>query len=104
MWSTRREKSCASDRSKVSLGLTFVRVIELEGFDKVCAWVIDRSATARSLCIIEMTSASLRAPASYPRRRSLNSSAILLANHATPCRQAFGWMLLHPLGELRRAH
>ena len=30
--------------------------------------------------------------------------AILFANHAAPCRQAVGRMLLHPLGELRRAH
>src|SRR5262249_2575823 len=40
----------------------------------------------------------------HPRRRSLNSSAILLADHAAPCRQALGRMLPHPLGELRRAH
>src|SRR5258705_9557661 len=35
---------------------------------------------------------------------TLSSPAILFANHATPCRQALGGMLLHPLGELRRAH
>jgi len=35
---------------------------------------------------------------------TLNSPAILFANHAAPCRQALGGMLLHPLGELRRAH
>ncbi len=35
---------------------------------------------------------------------TLSSPAILFANHAAPCRQAFGRMLLHPLGELRRAH
>ena len=34
----------------------------------------------------------------------LSSPAILFANHAAPCRQALGGMLLHPLGELRRAH
>src|SRR5882762_6725419 len=41
-----------------------------------------------------------------PRRVSdgLSSPAILFANHAAPCRQALGRMLLHPLGELRRAH
>jgi len=33
----------------------------------------------------------------------LSSPAILSSNHAAPCRQALGWMLLHPLGELRRA-
>jgi hypothetical protein len=35
---------------------------------------------------------------------TLSSPAILFANHAAPCRQALGGMLLHPLGELRRAH
>jgi hypothetical protein len=35
---------------------------------------------------------------------TLNSPAILFTNHAAPCRQALGRMLLHPLGELRRAH
>ena len=35
---------------------------------------------------------------------TLNSPAILFTNHAAPCRQALGGMLLHPLGELRRAH
>ena len=35
---------------------------------------------------------------------TLNSPAILFADHAAPCRQALGGMLLHPLGELRRAH
>jgi len=35
---------------------------------------------------------------------TLCSPAILFADHATPRRQALGWMLLHPLGELRRAH
>jgi hypothetical protein len=34
----------------------------------------------------------------------LSSPAVLLANHAAPCRQALGRMLVHPLGELRRAH
>jgi hypothetical protein len=33
---------------------------------------------------------------------NLSSPAILFANHAWPCRQALGGMLLHPLGELRR--
>ena len=35
---------------------------------------------------------------------TLSSPAILFSNHAAPCRQALGGMLLHPLGELRRAH
>jgi hypothetical protein len=35
---------------------------------------------------------------------TLSSPAILFANHAAPCRQALGGMLLHPLGDLRRAH
>ena len=35
---------------------------------------------------------------------TLSSPAILFANHAAPCREALGGMLLHPLGELRRAH
>ena len=35
---------------------------------------------------------------------TLNSPAILFADHAAPCRKALGGMLLHPLGELRRAH
>jgi len=35
---------------------------------------------------------------------TLSSPAILFANHAAPCRQALGGMLLHPLGELRRGH
>jgi transposase-like protein len=35
---------------------------------------------------------------------TLSAPAILFANHAAPCRQALGGMLLHPLGELRRAH
>ena len=42
-----------------------------------------------------------------PRGRllaTLNSPAILFANHAAPCRQALGGMLLHPFGELRRAY
>jgi hypothetical protein len=33
---------------------------------------------------------------------TLSSPAILFANHAAPCRQALGGMLLHPLGELAR--
>jgi hypothetical protein len=35
---------------------------------------------------------------------TLGSPAIPFANHAAPCCQALGRMLLHPLGELRRAH
>ena len=35
---------------------------------------------------------------------TLSSPAIPFANHAAPCCQALGRMLLHPLGELRRAH
>jgi hypothetical protein len=35
---------------------------------------------------------------------TLSSPAIRSTNHAAPCRQALGRMLLHPLGELRRAH
>jgi hypothetical protein len=35
---------------------------------------------------------------------TLSSPAILFADHAAPCRQALGGMLLHPLGELRRAY
>jgi hypothetical protein len=35
---------------------------------------------------------------------TLNFPANRLANHAAPCRQALGGMLLHPLGELRSAH
>jgi hypothetical protein len=35
---------------------------------------------------------------------TLSSPAILFANHAAPCRQALGGMLLHPLGEMRRTH
>src|SRR6266496_5949335 len=35
---------------------------------------------------------------------TLSSPAILFANHTAPCRQALGRMLLHPLGELGRAH
>jgi hypothetical protein len=33
-----------------------------------------------------------------------SSPAILFAHHATPCSQALGRMLFHPLSELRRAH
>jgi hypothetical protein len=35
---------------------------------------------------------------------SLSSPAIPFADLATPCRKAFGGMLLHPVGELRRAY
>ena len=35
---------------------------------------------------------------------TLSPPASLFANHAAPCRQALGRMLLHPFGELRRAH
>ena len=35
---------------------------------------------------------------------TLSSPAILFTNYAAPCRQALGRMLLHPFGELRRAH
>lgn len=35
---------------------------------------------------------------------SLSSPALLLTDHAAPYRKAFGRMLIHPLGELRRAH
>jgi hypothetical protein len=41
------------------------------------------------------------------RRKSfciLDSLTVLSADHATPCRQAIGRMLLHPVSELRRAH
>jgi hypothetical protein len=34
----------------------------------------------------------------------LSSPAILLAQHAAPGCKALGRMLLHPIGELRRAH
>jgi hypothetical protein len=34
----------------------------------------------------------------------LGSRAIRFTNQTTPCRQALGWMLAHPRGELRRAH
>ena len=37
-------------------------------------------------------------------RSILSCAAILLANHAAPCCQELGGMLLHPLGDLRRAH
>jgi len=35
---------------------------------------------------------------------TLSTPAILFADHAAPCRQALGGMLLHPIRELRRAH
>jgi hypothetical protein len=35
---------------------------------------------------------------------ALSSPAILFADHAAPCRQTLGGMLLHPLSKLRRAH
>src|ERR1700742_615992 len=35
---------------------------------------------------------------------ALNSPAFLRADDAAPCREALGRMLLHPVGELRRAH
>ena len=35
---------------------------------------------------------------------TLSSPAILFADHAAPCRKTLGRMLLHLLGELRRAH
>ena len=34
----------------------------------------------------------------------LSSPAIMFAHYAAPCRKALGRMLIHPLGELRRAH
>jgi hypothetical protein len=34
---------------------------------------------------------------------ALNSPAILFADHAAPCRQALGGMLLHPFCKLRCA-
>ena len=37
-------------------------------------------------------------------RRSLDGAAGLLADHATPSCEALGRMLVHPFGELRRAH
>jgi hypothetical protein len=43
----------------------------------------------------------------FPRGKLLSilsSPAIQFANHTAPCRQTLGGMLLHPLGELRRAH
>src|SRR3954453_13910744 len=44
--------------------------------------------------------------ADYQRKplSTLSSPAILSANYAAPCRQTLGRMLIHPLGELRRAH
>ena len=35
---------------------------------------------------------------------NLSCSAIRFADHAAPCRKALGRMLIHPVGELRRAH
>jgi hypothetical protein len=35
---------------------------------------------------------------------ALGSPAFLAADNASPCRKTLGRMLLHPLGELRRAH
>src|SRR5580704_9918286 len=35
---------------------------------------------------------------------TLDSPAIPFADHAAPCRKALRRILLHPLGELRRAH
>jgi hypothetical protein len=43
-------------------------------------------------------------PFDDPKAAFLNSPAIPFADHAAPCRQALGGMLLHPLRELRRAH
>ena len=43
-------------------------------------------------------------PRNPARKATLSSPAILFTNHAAPCRQALVRMLLHPLGELRRAH
>src|SRR5262249_41024212 len=35
---------------------------------------------------------------------TLSSPAALFTDHTTPCREALGRMLLHPVGKLRRAH
>src|SRR5215469_13867703 len=35
---------------------------------------------------------------------TLSSPAALFADHAAPCCEALGRMLLHPVGKLRRAH
>ena len=35
---------------------------------------------------------------------TLRSPAILIADHAAPCREALRRMLLHPFGKLRRAY
>ena len=37
-------------------------------------------------------------------RLRLSSPAIMFAHYAAPCRKTLGRMLIHPLGELRRAH
>jgi hypothetical protein len=37
-------------------------------------------------------------------RKVLSTVAIVFAKQAAPCRQALRRMLLHPLGELQRAH
>jgi hypothetical protein len=60
--------------------------------------------------LIEQALPTARSAPYRPRTREescfppLSSPAILFADHAAPCRQALGGMLLHPLRELRRAH
>src|SRR5229473_6717288 len=75
--------------------------------------MFSRQLTTHRDCIgaaDELTSRAMRADRigrELPQGKlpsTLNSPAILFANHAAPCRQALGRMLLHPLGELRRAH
>lgn len=43
-------------------------------------------------------------PCEVIRFFTLRSPAILIADHAAPCREALRRMLLHPFGKLRRAH
>jgi hypothetical protein len=60
-----------------------------------------RSGVTEPLCFGQIGfAAAPRFSASF----TLRSPAILFADHAAPRRKTLGRMLLHPVGELRRAH
>ena len=66
--------------------------------DRKALVVVEQSPSVIAVVVVK------RFKASGEAAFHLCSPAILSTNHAAPCGEALGRMLLHPLGELRRAH
>lgn len=67
---------------------------------------LTRSAGLGGYRTVSVSNCTLWSGSTQPGKRlsTLSSPAILFADHAAPCRKAFGRELLHPRSELRRTH